>query len=246
MAKRRLDDALIEEGLAPDRDRAKRMIMAGEVLVDESPQSKAGTLIPADAKLRVRRKQSKFASRAGFKLEAALEHFRLPVEGRIAMDLGASTGGFTDCLLLHGARRVYAVDVGTNQLIYRLRTEPRVVCLEKCHAKHLSAQLVPDPVEALTVDVSFTSLRYVLPFTFPLLAKHAWIIALFKPQFELARQMVGPGGIVHNQDAIQESLAEFSNWVADRGLVQTQKPFACPVKGREGNQEYLLTLAFAD
>ena len=245
MARRRLDEAVVQAGHAANHDQAKRMIMAGEVLVDNAPLTKAGTLIAIDAVLRIRRKEGKFASRAGLKLEAALEHYQLPVRGRTALDLGASTGGFTDCLLQHGAQKVFAVDVGTNQLIYRLRTDPRVISLERVHAKNLSTDLVPEPIGAMTVDVSFTSLRFVLPHALPLLTPSAWLLTLFKPQFELPRAQVGPGGIVRNREAIDQSLAEFLEWLRDQGLVQTQKTFPCPIKGREGNQEYFLALAFA-
>lgn len=241
MPKTRLDQALVTQGFAPNVDRAKRMIMAGEVLVDHTPVNKSGALIARDAHIRLRNQKGRYASRAGLKLEAALDHFGLSPKSRIALDLGASTGGFTDCLLKRGAKRVYAVDVGTNQLIYRLRTDQRVISLEKTHANRLNAELIPEPVEALTVDVSFTSLSYVLPFTFPLLAKDAWLICLFKPQFEVEKRMVGEGGIVRDETAVQNQLKQFQTWTLDQGLKLLGNPFPCPVAGREGNREILLS-----
>jgi len=236
----RLDDALVRRQLCETRDEAHRLIMAGSVLVNDTPSTKAGTTIALNAQLRLRRKSATFVSRAGDKLEGALSAFAVDVAERTCLDLGASTGGFTDCLLRRGARKVYSVDVGTNQLVYQLRTDPRVVCLERTHANKLTPELVPEPIEILVVDVSFTSLRYVLPFAWPLLAKDAWAVCLFKPQFEVARHQVRPGGMVEEKAALA-ALENFKSWLVEQAvtLVDVMKS---PVKGRDGNQEYLFKL----
>jgi len=181
MKRIRLDEELVRRGLAEDVRAARGLVMAGTVLVDEVPVDKAGTRIADEAAIRLKTTREPFASRAGRKLAGALQTFRIEVEGKIALDLGASTGGFTDCLLQQGAKRVYAVDVGTNQLAWHLRRDARVISLEKTHARVLDRTLVPDAIDILVADVSFTSLRYVLPFAFPLLAENAPAICLFKP-----------------------------------------------------------------
>lgn len=239
MAKKRLDEQLVFLGIAPTPDAAKRMVMAGEILVKEEPVLKPGTLVKPEWPIRNRRRKLNFASRAGDKLKAGLTHFKWDINGAIALDLGASTGGFTDCLLSMGARKVYAVDVGTNQLIYRLRTDPRVVCLEQTHAKDLNQNLIPQPIQVLTADVSFTSLKFVLPCVFPLLAQAARLMCLFKPQFECARQAIGAGGIVRDPSIVADTLESFLNWASTHHLKVVGPPLASPVKGREGNQEFL-------
>ncbi len=240
MKKSRLDQELVKQGLAASTDEAKRWIMAGRVLVRDQRIEKPGTLIQPDAVIRIKKKSATYASRSGMKLEHALKHFSIEVAGQIALDLGASTGRFTDCLLRFGARKVYAVDVGTNQSAYRLRVDPRVVCLERTHAKHLSRGLVPEPITLLVVDVSFTSLTYVLPFTFPLLGENATAVCLFKPQFEVAREKVGMGGIV--DEAVGEAASErMKNWF-EAQAIPVLGCVKSPVKGRDGNQEYLFRL----
>lgn len=240
VARERLDEALVRRGFCENKDEAARLIMAASVLVNDQPSTKAGTTIPMDANLRLRRKSGNFVSRAGDKLEGALNAFGVAVQGRICLDLGASTGGFTDCLLRRGAAKVYAVDVGTNQLVYQLRTHPDVVCLERTHANKLNPQLVPEAIELVVVDVSFTSLRYVLPYVLPLLAPEAEAICLFKPQFEVARHLVKPGGLVAESDA-QAALDAFKHWLADQSMALAGC-MKSTVKGKDGNQEYLLKL----
>lgn len=239
-AKVRLDQLMLDQGLADSHDRARRLIMAGAVLVDDQPMDKPGHTVPRDATLRLRTRfqPSPYVSRAGEKLASALEGFHINVNHCVALDLGASTGGFTDCLLQRGAERVYAVDVGTNQLAYRLRQDSRVICLERTHAKQLNKNLIPEPINILTVDVSFTSLRYVLPHVLPLLQQDAQCICLFKPQFEVNRDQVGVGGIVDEMIGAA-ALAQSEPWFAEQGLI-LRKKIKSPVKGREGNQEYLL------
>jgi len=240
VAKIRLDRLLTQRGLAADEDEARRLIMAGKVLIDDAPADKPGAKVAEDAAARLRGKTRKFASRAGEKLAAALDAFGVDPGGLIALDLGASTGGFTDCLLQRGARKVYAVDVGTNQLDYRLRSDSRVIGLERTHAKDLNRELVPDPIEFFTVDVSFTSLRYVLPPLAPLLAPTATGVCLFKPQFEAPREAVRPGGLV-DSEAARNALTAFKAWLLETGAdLWGETPSA--VKGRTGNQEFMLWL----
>ena len=211
--------------------------MAGLVLLNDQRIDKPGTSIKQDSPLRIKTKSKPFASRAGMKLEGAFKAYDLDVSGKIALDLGASTGGFTDCMLKRGAEKVYAVDVGTNQLVYQLRIHPKVVSLEKTHARKLSRDNIPQAIEFLTVDVSFTSLTYVLPPVLPLLAPTATGILLFKPQFEAPREKVGVGGIV--EDAVASEAAEtMEKWFAEN-QIQVLGKMKSPVKGRDGNQEYL-------
>lgn len=240
--KQRLDAALVHSGLAPDLEKARRLIMAGEVVVNENREDKPGTLIKTDARLRLKdQKRGPFVSRAGGKLDAALSLWPIATDSKICLDLGASTGGFTDCLLQKGASRVYAVDVGTNQLVWHLRNHDRVVCLEQTHARDLTRDLIPESIALLVVDVSFTSLRYVLPAVLKLLDDNAEGVLLYKPQFEVAREKVQPGGLVGEEDALAE-LDKVQDWLATQGLLikDIQKS---PVKGRDGNQEYLLWVA---
>lgn len=238
--KLRLDEAVVAQGLAADTQEAARLIMAGKVLVGDERIDKPGTRIKGDALLRLKQKSGRFVSRAGGKLAGALEAFVVDPKGCVCLDLGASTGGFTDCLLQAGAAKVYAVDVGTNQLVWRLRTDERVVSLEQTHARDLSRELVPDPVDLLVADVSFTSLRYVLPAPLSLLQPKGELICLFKPQFEVARHLVQPGGLVLEKDAA-EALASMLAWCEDQGLEVTGQ-IKSPVKGLQGNQEFLLHL----
>jgi 23S rRNA (cytidine1920-2'-O)/16S rRNA (cytidine1409-2'-O)-methyltransferase len=237
--RKRADALLVERGLAPDLARARALILAGEVVAGDRRVDKAGEALPADAPLRLKERAHPYVSRGGVKLAHALDHFRLDPAGRIALDLGASTGGFTDVLLRRGARRVYAVDVGYGQLAWSLRGDPRVVVLERTHAKDLDAALVPEPVEVLVSDVSFTSLVRVLPPVLPLLAPGAVAVLLVKPQFEAAPGEVEAGGVVRDAATRARVAAEVAADVerlgfAARGLVES------PLPGAEGNVEYLL------
>lgn len=242
MKKVRLDDELVNRGFAESKEKAQRLIMAGQVIVADSRIDKVGTLIKASEMIRIKGKNNPYVSRAGNKLAGALEAWpQVSIEGKVALDLGASTGGFTDCLLQKGATKVYAVDVGTNQLVWQLRNDPRVCSLEKTHAKMLNTSLVPEPIDLVTVDVSFTSLRYVLPFTFPLLSENAILLCLVKPQFEVERHLVGPGGIVAETEG-EKVLTAFLQWVEAQEL-QCHAQMKSPVKGRDGNQEYFVLLA---
>lgn len=215
--------------------------MAGQVLVNEQRLDKPGIQIKHNTRMRLKQKRGRYVSRAGEKLAAALTAFRVSPSAKTCLDIGSSTGGFTDCLLQHGASRVYAVDVGTNQLVWQLRTDPRVISLEQTHARTLTKQLVPDPIEVLVVDVSFTSMKYVLPKAIPLLSSGAQAVCLFKPQFEVERAKVQPGGQVDERDALT-SLTDMLDWLKMTGLAVNGQ-IRSPVKGLHGNQEYLLHLS---
>ncbi|TAN24548.1 MAG: TlyA family RNA methyltransferase [Acidobacteria bacterium] len=239
MPKTRLDVLLLARGLAPSRQQAQALILAGEVLVNGQRADKSGQWVAPDAELRLLGQPPRFASRAGEKLAAALDHFALPVTDRIALDIGSSTGGFTDCLLQAGARHVYAFDSGTNQMIWRLRTDPRVTLRENTNARYLCPEDLPERAELLTVDVSFISVTLLLPVLVPLLAPGADAVILIKPQFEAGRGQVGKGGLVRDDAVRQQVIARIQDAAAAAGLVP-QGTLASPVLGASGNQEYLL------
>jgi 23S rRNA (cytidine1920-2'-O)/16S rRNA (cytidine1409-2'-O)-methyltransferase len=236
--KRRLDLLLVERGLAETRQKAQAMILAGEVLAVGQPATKAGTFLPADARIDVHSRLQKYVSRGGLKLEGALEDFAVDVAGWTCLDVGSSTGGFTDCLLQHGAVRVYAVDVTTNQMAWKLQQDPRVVRVEK-NARELAPGDVPAPVDLVTVDVSFISVEKVLGPVLGLIRPTADLLILVKPQFELSRAEVGKGGIVRKPELHQKAVARVREAVAAAGLeVLGVKP-SC-ITGVEGNQEFFL------
>lgn len=237
----RLDVAMLERGLAPSRDRARALILAGRVRVDGTVVSKAGTAVRAAATIETIEPDFPWVGRGGIKLAHALDVFRITVDGREALDIGASTGGFTDVLLSRGAVRVVALDVGHGQLDWRLRKDPRVVVLEHRNARELTLAWLPGPVDVVTIDVSFISLRLVLPPVPAVLRPGADLVALVKPQFEAGRDDVGKGGIVRDpavHQAVQERVADAARQC---GLV----PVAftpSPITGATGNQEFLLHL----
>ncbi len=241
--KERLDVALVRRGLAPSRERARALIMAGQVYVGDRLVDKPGTLVPLDAPCRLMEApgELKYVSRGGLKLEKALATFGLNPEGLVALDVGASTGGFTDCLLQHGARRVYAVDVGQGQLAWTLRNDPRVVVMEQTNIRYLTS--LPEPVQCATIDVSFISLRLVLPAIVPLLAPGAWVVALVKPQFEAGKAEVDRGGGVISDPAVHRRvLQELQEWIPEHTRLQVQGLTDSPIYGRDGNREFLLHL----
>lgn len=239
-SKVRLDQLLVSRRLAPSREKAQAMIMAGLVLLNDAPAEKPGLRVSEDADLRLRGEVSRYVGRGGDKLEPALSHFKVDPEGKIAIDLGASTGGFTDCLLQHGAKLVYAVDVGTNQLAHRLRIDPRVRVMEQTHAKELkSEQFDPQPVLA-TVDVSFIGLRKVLPYLFPLLAKRCEALALVKPQFELEPSFIEKGGVVTREEDQLKAVQLVEQSVKGAGFTVCGIEPAKLRGGKKGNQEYFV------
>jgi 23S rRNA (cytidine1920-2'-O)/16S rRNA (cytidine1409-2'-O)-methyltransferase len=235
----RLDRLLVERGLAPTRERAQAMILAGRVTVGGRRADKAGAAVTADAEVEVAGPPHPYVSRGGLKLAAALDHFAIDPRGRICLDVGASTGGFTDCLLQRGAARVYAVDVGYGQLDARLRGDARVVVREKVNARALSAAEVPEPVELAAVDVSFISLRLVLPPIVRLLVPGAPLVVLVKPQFEAGRGEVPRGGVVKSEATRRRVVAEVEQ--AGRALnLAVLGSTPSPIRGARGNEEFLL------
>jgi 23S rRNA (cytidine1920-2'-O)/16S rRNA (cytidine1409-2'-O)-methyltransferase len=240
MGKReRLDKLLVERGLVGSREQGHGMILAGDILVNDQPVTKAGSLVEHQATIRVKSKPLPYVSRGGSKLEKALEEFKIDVTGKTALDVGASTGGFTDCLLAHGAREVFAVDVGYGQLDWKLRNDPRVRVYEKTNIRYLEVSALPRHAELATIDVSFISLKLVLPAVKKLLVPAGEIIALIKPQFEVGRGKVGKGGVVRSPaehlrviEEIKESAARLG--YESRGLVES------PLLGPKGNKEFFL------
>jgi 23S rRNA (cytidine1920-2'-O)/16S rRNA (cytidine1409-2'-O)-methyltransferase len=234
-----LDRLLVERGLVDSREKAQALILAGHVLADNQKVEKCGTRINPDAPLRLLGEPSKYVSRGGLKLEGALEHFRVDVDGKVCLDIGASTGGFTDCLLQRGAAQVFAVDVGTNQLDWKLRRNPRVVVREKTNARYLTFDQLGMAVDLVTVDVSFISATMILPVVAPLLNPAAELLVLVKPQFEVGRGQVGKGGVVRNARLQQQAVAKVSRKLLELGFSQV----ACvesALPGASGNREYFL------
>ena len=237
----RLDVRLVDEGLAGSRERARALILAGRVKVGGAFVTKAGTSIPDDAPVEVVEPDFPWVGRGGVKLAHALDTFRIDVAGREALDIGASTGGFTDVLLQRGARRVVALDVGHGQLDWRLREDPRVVVLEHRNARQLDGGWLPAPVDVVTIDVSFISLRLILPVLPAVLAPGADVVALVKPQFEAGRGEVGRGGLVKDPAVHEDVLARVTASAASCGLARVAMT-PSPITGATGNQEFLMHL----
>jgi len=240
-AKTRLDIALVERGLAETRAAAQRLIMAGLVFSNDRRLDKAGQGIAADIPIEVRGQPHPYVSRGGLKLEKALDYFAIPVEGRIALDVGASTGGFTDCLLQRGAAKVYAIDVGTNQLAWKLRSDPRVISMEKTNIRDVTRAQVPEPVDLIVCDASFIGLRTALPNALGLAAPGAYLVALIKPQFEVGKGRVGKGGIVREPELHQEVIDTISAWLAAQPGWSVLGVIESPITGAEGNKEFLVS-----
>jgi len=238
MTKReRLDQLLVDRNLADSREKAKALILAGQVMVNGQRADKAGHAVALDSRISVNQPLP-YVSRAGKKLEAALDHFRIVVAGRVCIDVGSSTGGFTDCLLQRGAARVYAIDVGTSQLDWKLRNDPRVIVREKTNARYLRPEDFPELMDLAVCDVSFISVTMILPALPGLLQKDGEIVILVKPQFELDRGLVGKGGIV--RDSGSHELACRKVAAAAEALGYLSDIIPSPVLGAEGNQEFLL------
>lgn len=238
-AKVRADRLLVEREIVDSREKAQALILAGQVLVNEQKVAKCGELVSAEVPLRLLGEPPKYVSRGGIKLADALDHFRASPEGKICLDVGASTGGFTDCLLQHGAARVIAVDVGTNQLDWKLRKDPRVTVLEKTNARYLTPMQVGMPVEFLTMDVSFISATMILPILPPLLVLHAEALILVKPQFEVGRGQVGKRGVVRDSRLQQEAVARVSRKLLEVGFHGLASAESC-LPGVAGNREFFL------
>lgn len=239
-SKRRLDAAMVARNLAPSREQARRWIMAGEVWVDGAPATKPGALVAAAADIQVRKKPA-YVSRGGTKLEAALDAFAVDPTGWVVADVGASTGGFTDCLLQRGAAHVFAIDVGYGQLAWSLRQDPRVTVLERTNARYLDTLPGDQRVDLVTVDVSFISLRLVLPAIARWLQPTGTVIALVKPQFEAGRGQVGKGGVVRDPAVHRQVLESLFDWVEAQGWA-VQGLIRSPITGPKGNVEFLCWL----
>ena len=237
----RLDVLLVERGLARSREKAKAIIMAGQVFVNGQREDKAGTSIDDRASIEVRGAALAYVSRGGLKLEKALSHFPLVLEQRVCMDVGASTGGFTDCMLQRGAKKVYAVDVGHGQLDWKLRNDERVVCMEKTNIRYVTPDDVADRIQFSSIDVSFISLTKVLTPVRNLLTDDGQIVCLIKPQFEAGREKVGKHGVVRDKDVHIEVINKVIDYAMSIGFEILNLEFS-PVKGPEGNIEYLLHL----
>ena len=242
MAERvRLDLLVVDRGLAPSRERAQRLILAGDVLAGERPATKPGALVAADTPLRLRAVQSAYVSRGGEKLAGALDAFGIDPQGRTALDVGASTGGFTDCLLRRGARRVVALDVGYGQLAWSLRQDPRVVVIERTNVRHLQAADLPEPPELVTVDVSFISLALVLPVIARVVVPSSPVIALVKPQFEAGRGQVGKGGVVRDDGVRAAAVARIRTAAVELAFAVRGEADSV-LHGPKGNREVFLWL----
>lgn len=235
--KKRLDVLLVERGLAPSREKAQAMILAGEVTAARSKANKPGQSFDQAVEIEVLARPA-HVSRGGLKLEAAIREFHIQVKGKICLDIGASTGGFTDCLLQHGAARVHAVDVGTGQLDWKIRTDPRVVVREKLNARYLKFEDIGEPVDLLVCDVSFISVTLILPAAETVLHPSSEMIILVKPQFEAGRGLVGPGGIVRDPQVHRDVCAKIEQFV--QGMTFQTAIIESPVLGAEGNKEFLL------
>lgn len=237
--KERLDVLVVERGLAESRTRAQALILAGQVVVADQRVDKPGSLVPVDAELRLKGEVLPYVSRGGLKLKAAMDRFGLDVTGRVGADIGASTGGFTDCLLQHGAVRVHAIDVGYGQLHEKLRVDPRVRSRERVNARYLTDEDLPEQVGVVVIDVSFISLTQVLPSVLPFLSPGGLLIALVKPQFEVGPERVGKGGVVRDPEARQDAIDTVTAFVREHGLT-VRGVMDSPVPGPAGNVEALL------
>lgn len=240
MAKRRLDQLLVDRGLVETRSKAQALVMAGKVFSGERKLEKPGTQLSEDTELEVRGQPHPWVSRGGLKLVHALEDFSIDPTGWVAVDVGASTGGFTDVLLTHGAARVYAVDVGHGQLAWKLRTDERVVVLEKTNARHLTAEQIPEPADIVVCDASFISLRTVLPAAMALTRPGARLAALIKPQFEAGREHVGKGGVVRDAAVHEAVCCDIRDWLEGLPDWRVDGITTSPITGPEGNVEFLI------
>lgn len=235
----RLDTAAFERGLAPSREKAHALIMAGQVYLNGNKETKAGLSVKNDDIIEIRGNLNPFVSRGGLKLQKAVERFELNLTGCVCMDIGASTGGFTDCMLSCGAEKVYAVDVGYGQLAWKLRTDPRVVNLERTNFRFITAEQIPEPVDFASVDVSFISLRLILPALNPLLKEDGQAVCLIKPQFEAGRDKIGKKGVVRDAGIHIEVVETICAFALENGFGILNLDYS-PIKGPEGNIEYLM------
>ena len=237
--KERLDVLLINRGLAPSREKAKTMIMEGNVFVNNNREDKAGSTFPDDCQIEIHGNTLKYVSRGGLKLEKAMTHFGIRLEGKVCMDIGASTGGFTDCMLQNGASKVYSVDVGYGQFAWKLRQDPRVVCMEKTNIRYVTPEDIADKLDFASVDVSFISLTKVLEPAYALLKEHGQMVCLIKPQFEAGREKVGKKGVVRDKAVHEDVIEKVIAFALETGFSVHNLEYS-PIKGPEGNIEYLV------
>ena len=243
--KERLDVLLVNRGLAPSREKAKTMIMEGNVFVENQREDKAGATFDTEAEITVKGNTLKYVSRGGLKLEKAMTHFGITLEGKVCMDIGASTGGFTDCMLQNGAVKVYSVDVGYGQFAWKLRQDPRVVCMEKTNIRYVLPEDLGEPIDFSSIDVSFISLTKVLLPIHNYLRAHGQIVALIKPQFEAGREKVGKKGVVREKSTHIEVIEMVKDYALSIGFDILNLDFS-PIRGPEGNIEYLIHLEKSD
>ena len=240
--KKRLDILLTERGLAPSREKAKAIIMSGCVFISGQKADKAGESFPCDIDIEVRNNENSYVSRGGLKLEKALDFFKADVSEKIAIDVGASTGGFSDCLLKRGVKKLYSVDVGYGQLAWEIRNNPKVVCMERTNIRYVTHEQIPDVIELAVIDVSFISLKLVLPAVRALMGKEGNVYCLIKPQFEAGREKVGKKGVVRDPEVHKEVIAHFIENAESAGFFVCGVTFS-PITGPEGNIEFLGSLS---
>ena len=243
--KERLDVLLVKRNLAASREKAKAIIMTGNVFVNGQREDKAGSTFKEDALIEVKGNPMKYVSRGGYKLEKAVDLWQVPLQDKICMDVGSSTGGFTDCMLQNGAQKVYAIDVGTNQLAWKLRQDERVICMEKTNIRYVTTEDIADPIDLFSVDVAFISLKKVLEPVKALLTPEGQGVCLVKPQFEAGREKVGKKGVVRDPKVHREVLEQIMQYVLSIGFDILKLSFS-PIKGPEGNIEYLLYIQNTD
>ncbi|MFC1840314.1 TlyA family RNA methyltransferase [Thermodesulfobacteriota bacterium] len=239
--KTRLDQILVNKGLVESRQKAKAMIMAGEVMVNGVKQDKPGHTFYESSEITLKTASIPYVSRGGLKLEAAIDHFKIDVNDRVMLDIGASTGGFTDCLLQNGAKKVITVDVGYGQLHWKLRQDPRVIIFEKTNARHLTPEHINEPAEGAVIDVSFISLKIIIPVITQLLPGDSFIVALIKPQFEAGKEQVGKGGVIKDPDLHQSIVSNIREFCIDTGW-KVEGYIPSPILGPKGNREFLIYL----
>lgn len=241
MEKIRADVLIVQKGLAKSREQAKRMIMAGDAIAGTMRIDKPGELLDADAEIRIKENSIKYVSRGGYKLEKILDTFDIDLRDKIAMDIGSSTGGFTDCMLKHGAKKVYAIDVGYNQLAYSLRIDERVVVMEKTNFRTMDVGIINDRIDFISIDVSFISLKHIFPNASKLISDTGYICALIKPQFEAGKEKVGKKGVVRDEKVHEEVIENVLGLAKEEGLYPVKLTYS-PIRGQEGNIEFLVLL----
>lgn len=242
--KERIDKLLLEKGLVESREKAKALIMAGQIIVDDKRIDKAGEMVPIEGDVRIRGEIMPYVSRGGLKLEEALRHFNINVSAKVAIDVGASTGGFTDCLLQNGAAKVYAIDVGYGQMALKVKDDPRVTSIERTNIRDLPEGTISEKTDIAVTDVSFISLTKVIPHIIPLLKEESEIVALIKPQFEVGKGEVGKGGIVKDEKKIEAVIKSIKNFCIELGLI-IEGVTPSPILGAKGNREFLIYLKTA-